>query len=96
MGGPSTRATKFLVAFALGLTATLAQAAGFRFIEVPVDADGPVLNGAMWYPCSEPPDTIVLGPYALSLGKDCPIGGDKRAKSEAICPNRLVPLAPLC
>jgi hypothetical protein len=32
-------AAKFLVAFALGLTATLAQAAGFRFIEVPADAD---------------------------------------------------------
>ena len=29
-------AAKFLVAFAFGLTATLAQAAGFRFIEVPV------------------------------------------------------------
>ena len=76
MGGPSTHAAKFLVAFALGLTATLAQAAGFRFIEVPADADSP-LNGAMWYPCSEPPDTIVLGPYTLSVAKDCPIGGDK-------------------
>jgi predicted dienelactone hydrolase len=77
MGGPSMHATKFLVAFALGLTATLAQAAGFRFIEVPADADGPVLNGAMWYPCSEPPGAIVLGPYALSVAKDCPISGDK-------------------
>lgn len=65
MGRPSMHAAKFLVAFAFGLAATLAQAAGFRFIEVPADADGPVLNGAIWYPCSEPPDTIVLGliPY---------------------------------
>jgi predicted dienelactone hydrolase len=77
MGGPSTHAAKFLAAFALGLTATLAQAAGFRFIEVPADADGPVLNGAMRYPCSERPDTIVLGPYTLSVAKDCPIGSDK-------------------
>jgi hypothetical protein len=49
MGGPSMHAAEFLVAFVLGLTATLAQAAGFRFIEVPADADGPLLNGAMWY-----------------------------------------------
>jgi hypothetical protein len=27
--------------------------AGFRLIEVPADADGPVLKGAMWYPCPE-------------------------------------------
>ena len=67
MGRPSMHAAKFLVAFAFGLAATLAQAAGFRFIEVPADADGPVLNGAIWYPCSEPPDTIVLGPYSLSV-----------------------------
>lgn len=77
MGRPSMHAAKFLVAFAFGLAATLAQAAGFRFIEVPADADGPVLNGAIWYPCSEPPDTIVLGPYSLSVAKDCPIRGDK-------------------
>jgi predicted dienelactone hydrolase len=70
-------AAKFLVALAFGLTATLAQAAGFRFIEVPADADGPVLNGAMWYPCPEPPDAIVLGPYSLSVAKNCPISGDK-------------------
>jgi hypothetical protein len=48
----------------LCLTATLAQAAGFRFIEVPADADGPALKGAMWYPCSEPPGEIQLGDIA--------------------------------
>jgi predicted dienelactone hydrolase len=70
-------AAKFLVAVALGLTATLARAAGFQFIEVPADADGPALKGAMWFPCSERPDKIDLGPYALSVAKDCPISGDK-------------------
>ena len=77
MGGPSMHAVKILVAFAFALTATLAQAAGFRFIEVPADAEGPGLNGAIWYPCSEPPGTIVLGPYSLTVAKDCPISGDK-------------------
>jgi predicted dienelactone hydrolase len=70
-------AAKLLVAIALSLTVTLAQAAGFRFIEVPADADGPVLKGAMWYPCSEPQDRIDLGPYTLSVAKDCPISGNK-------------------
>ena len=28
---------------------------GFQFIEVPADAAGPALKGAMWYPCAAPP-----------------------------------------
>src|SRR6516225_12466120 len=70
-------AVKFFVAVALCLTATLAQAAGFRFIEVPADADGPALKGAMWYPCSEPPGEIDLGNIVLPGVNDCPISGDK-------------------
>lgn len=72
-----SRAAKLLVAIALCLTATLAQAAGFRFIEVPADADGPALKGAMWYPCSEPAGEITLGPFTLHGVKDCPLSGDK-------------------
>jgi hypothetical protein len=53
-------AVKFLAATALCLATTLAQAAGFRFIEVPADAAGPALTGAMWYPCAEPPGEIHL------------------------------------
>ena len=70
-------APKFLVTIALCLTATLAQVAGFRFIDVPADADGPALKGAMWYPCSEPPGEIDLGNIAVPGVKDCPISGDK-------------------
>ena len=66
-----------LAASALCLMATIAQAAGFRLIEVPADADGPALSGAMWYPCSEPPGEIDLGVITLSGAKDCPISGDK-------------------
>jgi hypothetical protein len=57
---------KFLAAIALCLTATVVQAAGFRFIEVPADADGPALTGAMWYPCSKPPGAIDLGGIIVS------------------------------
>jgi predicted dienelactone hydrolase len=70
-------AAKFLVAIALCVAATLAQAAGFRFIEVPADAEGPALTGAMWYPCSEPPGEIDVG-YGIAVpsAKDCPISGE--------------------
>jgi hypothetical protein len=70
-------AAQFLVSVGLCLTATLAQAAGFGFIDVPADADGPALEGAIWYPCSEPPGEIRLGPFTLPGVKDCPISGDK-------------------
>jgi predicted dienelactone hydrolase len=70
-------AFKFLAAIALCLAATLAQAAGFRFIDVPADADGPALKGAMWYPCAAPPGDIDVGGFTLPGVKDCPISGDK-------------------
>jgi predicted dienelactone hydrolase len=76
-GGPPILIARLLVVIALCLTAAFAQAAGFRFIEVPADADGPALTGAMWYPCSEPPGEIRLGPITLSGAKDCPISGDR-------------------
>jgi predicted dienelactone hydrolase len=70
-------AAKFLIAFALSLAATIAHAAGFRLIEVPADADGPALSGAMWYPCPEAPGKIDLGTISISGTKDCPITGKK-------------------
>jgi len=45
------------------LAAPFAQAAGFTTIEVPADAQGPALHGAVWTPCATP-DT-----------KDCPVAG---------------------
>lgn len=62
---------------ALCLTApTLARAAGFRFIEVPANAEGPALTGAMWYPCAGPPREIDLGRKTVRGVKDCPISGE--------------------
>jgi predicted dienelactone hydrolase len=54
-----------------------AHAAGFRFIDVPAGAERPALTGAMWYPCSEPPGEIHLGPFTLPGVQNCPISGDK-------------------
>lgn len=66
-----------LIAIALCAMATPSLAAGFRFFDVPADADGPVIAGALWYPCAEPTGTLQLGPYALTVSKDCPLRGGK-------------------
>jgi predicted dienelactone hydrolase len=67
----------FLIALTLLLTGAAAQAAGFRFIEVPGAPDGPALTGAMWSPCPAAPGEIDLGNATLPGVKDCPISGDK-------------------
>lgn len=66
-------ACKLLGAIMLCLTATLAESAGFRVIDIPADTDGPALKGAMWYPCSQPPAEVVLGKVTLPGVKDCPL-----------------------
>ena len=64
-------------AFALCTLAMPSFAAGFRFIEVPADAEGPAMTGGLWYPCADPPGTLPLGPYVLPVTKDCPLSGGK-------------------
>jgi predicted dienelactone hydrolase len=66
-----------LIAIALCALATPSSAAGFRFIDVPADADGPAISGGLWYPCAEPTGTMQLGPYPLTVSKDCPLSGGK-------------------
>lgn len=64
-----------LLPAALGCAATLAQAAGFAFIEVPADKDGPALRGAVWSPCGTPPGRIDLARLVLQGTRDCPLTG---------------------
>lgn len=66
-----------VVTITLCFLASAAQAAGFRFIDVPADAEGPAITGALWYPCAEPPGTMSYGPYVLPVSKDCPLSGEK-------------------
>jgi predicted dienelactone hydrolase len=66
-----------MVAVGLSLVTASAQAAGFRFIDIPADAGGQALHGAMWYPCSEPPGEIIVGKTTLPGVRDCPLRGDK-------------------
>ncbi len=60
---------------ALCLTATVTQAAGFAFIDVPADKDGPALHGAVWTPCAVPARPIDLGGLVVSGVRDCAIAG---------------------
>jgi len=66
-----------ILAIALVLAAPHARAAGVRFIDVPADAEGPVVHGAMWSPCAESPGTIDWGRGTVPGVRDCPIVGDK-------------------
>lgn len=70
-------AFKLLGVIILCLTATLAQGAGLRVIDISANADGPALKGAMWYPCSQPPGAVDLGKITLLGVKDCPLPGKK-------------------
>jgi hypothetical protein len=55
----------------LCLTATLAEGAGLRVIDIPANTDGPALKGAMWYPCSQPPGEVVLGKVTGNSTRMC-------------------------
>ena len=66
-----------VLALALCILAVPSFAAGFRFIDVPADAEGPAIAGALWYPCAEAPGTVQLGPWALPVSKDCPLSGGR-------------------
>lgn len=59
------------------LSSALAQAAGFRFIEVPADANGPALKGAVWSPCAAPAGTIALDHLVIDGIQNCPVAGTR-------------------
>jgi predicted dienelactone hydrolase len=71
------RILQLVIAIALCSLAMPSFAAGFRFIDVPADAEGPAITGALWYPCAEPPGTMNYGPYVLPVSKDCPLSGER-------------------
>ena len=66
-----------LVAATLCLTASVAEPAGFGFVDVPADPEGPAMRGAVWSPCAMPPQDMVVGRATLPGVKDCPIAGDR-------------------
>jgi predicted dienelactone hydrolase len=68
---------KLWVAALIGLLASVAHAAGIRFVNIPADASGPALRAAIWTPCASPAHEIVVGPNVMSGVRDCPVAGEK-------------------
>ncbi len=67
------RLLPFAVAMTLCTLASAAQAAGFRFLDVPADSQGPAFRVAVWSPCDQVPGPIDLGRTVLPGVRDCPL-----------------------
>lgn len=60
--------------FALSLLATgAAHAAGFQRLNLPMDMNGPALQGGVWYPCAAPAQDVAAGRVTLAATPDCPM-----------------------
>ena len=62
---------------AVALPVEAALAAGIQALNVPAQGSLPPLSGAVWYPCAIAPSPTLVGPFVLSVTKDCPIDGTK-------------------
>lgn len=61
----------------LCLFATISQAAGIKFTQIPADPEGPALKVVVWTPCALPSETMSEGPYVLKGRHNCPTAGQK-------------------
>jgi predicted dienelactone hydrolase len=71
------RSIAFLAVIIACFAAPMAEAAGFRFIDIPADASGPALTGAVWSPCAAPPQEIRVRFVTFPGVRNCPAAGDK-------------------
>jgi predicted dienelactone hydrolase len=62
---------------AIGLPVEAAMAAGIQALNVPAQGSSQPFSGAVWYPCAIAPSPTLVGPFVLSVTKDCPIDGTK-------------------
>ena len=68
---------RFALASAFCLVATLAHAAGFRFIKVPAGDGFPALQAAVWSPCQEQAGEVKLRAITLPGTQNCAVSGEK-------------------
>ena len=71
------RASIFLAFIIACFTNPTAEAAGFRFIDIPADANGPALTGAVWSPCAEPPEGLEVRFVRIIATRNCPVAGER-------------------
>ena len=62
---------------AVTLPIEAALAVGIQALNVPAQGSSPPLSGAVWYPCATAPSPTVVGPFVVSVTKDCAIDGTK-------------------
>ncbi|WZB71639.1 dienelactone hydrolase [Achromobacter xylosoxidans] len=67
------RVSGLFAAAALSLAASQAQPVGFQRISLPMDMNGPALQGAAWYPCNAPEVEITVYRSVIAGTPDCPM-----------------------
>ena len=71
------RLSAVLVVVVACIASAKAEAAGFQFIDIPADANGPALTGAVWSPCDQPPQQMRVGMVTIAAARNCPVIGDR-------------------
>jgi predicted dienelactone hydrolase len=71
------RLSGVLVVVVACIASAKADAAGLRFIDIPADANGPALAGAVWSPCDQPPQQMRVGMVTIAAARNCPVVGDR-------------------
>ncbi|MGE8668716.1 MAG: alpha/beta hydrolase family protein [Achromobacter mucicolens] len=68
---PVSKLAVSLVSGALALSAGIAHAAGFQRLNLPMDQNGPGLQGAIWTPCAKPAGEIKVGRVIIQGVQGC-------------------------
>lgn len=68
---PNAKLVLSLASVVLALSATAAHAAGFQRLNLPMDQNGPGLQGAVWTPCAESAGEIKVGRVAIQGVQGC-------------------------
>ena len=69
------RLSAWLAALAVCFGASQAEAAGLQLVDIPANAEGPAIKGAIWYPCAEAATPISFGKITIQGAMACRISG---------------------
>lgn len=61
---------------AFGLANGCVEATGIQLIDVPAGPEGRPLNGAIWYPCTQPVERVRLHGLSVPGVQDCQVSGE--------------------
>ena len=75
------RLSAWLAALAVCFGASQAKAAGIQLVDIPANAEGPAIKGAIWYPCAEAATAIPFDKVTIQGTMACRISG---ANTDAI------------